>query len=250
MAKLKQQQLAPEARRKNMEQLARLGADVRTSRLRRRLTQARLAARVGLAQSTISEVERGQGGSHTADALQRIAIALDRSLRIEFARDPIEEPLDAGHLSIQELVLRIARPARYTRRFELVTRPSDPSRSADVGLIDERLRRLILVECINTLTDFGAAVRAAHRKRAEAEDLATARGGGYHVGVCWVVRDVRRNRELVARYPEIFATQFPGSSLGWLRALTQGGPPPDEMGLIWTDAAATRLFARRATPRR
>jgi hypothetical protein len=51
----------------------------------------------------------------------------------------------------------------------------------------------------------------------------------------------------VARYPEIFATQFPGSSLGWLRALTQGGPPPDGMGLIWADAAATRLFARRAT---
>jgi transcriptional regulator with XRE-family HTH domain len=247
MAKLKQRQLAPEARRKNMEQLARLGADVRMSRLRRRLTQAQLAARVGLAQSTISEVERGQGGSHTADVLQRIAIALDRSLRIEFVRDPIEEPADSGHLRIQELILRTARPAGYERRFELPTRPADPSRSSDVGLIDERARRLILIECINTLTDFGAAVRASHRKRAEAEDFGTARGGGFSVGVCWVVRDVRRNRELVARYPEIFAAQFPGSSFGWLRALTQGGAPPDEMGLVWCDSAVSRLFARRAT---
>jgi hypothetical protein len=112
-------------------------------------------------------------------------------------------------------------------------------------LLDPRGRRLILVECVNTLTDLGAAVRASNRKRAEVEAYATTRGVAFEVGVCWVVRDVRRNRELMARYPAVFASWFPGSSRGWLRALSTGSRPPPQPGLLWCDARATRLFARR-----
>jgi hypothetical protein len=61
------------------------------------------------------------------------------------------------------------------------------------------------------------------------------------------MRDVARNRALIRRYPEIVASAFPGSSSGWLRAFTNGSPPPSEPGLIWCDSRATRLFARRAT---
>jgi hypothetical protein len=66
----------------------------------------------------------------------------------------------------------------------------------------------------------------------------------YRVGGCWLVRATARNRALVARYPEVFATRFPGSSAGWLRALAAGGEPPSEPGLAWCDAA-TRMFAWR-----
>ena len=249
MPKLKRPQLAPEARRRNFDQVARLGLEIRSSRLRRRLTQAQLGKRVGLAQATVSDIERGNAGAHTLDTLQRVALAVDRTLRIDLPRDPSEEPVDAGHLRIQELVLRSARAAGYSRRFELPTRPSDPSRSADVGLIDVDGRRLVLIECINTLGDFGAAVRSSVRKVAEARDFATARGGEYQVGLCWVVRDVRRNRALVGRYPEVFAAQFPGSSSRWLLAITTGETFPDQIGMIWCDAAGTRLFAaRRSRP--
>lgn len=247
MAKLKRTQLAAEARRRNLEQLSRLGAQIREGRLRRRLTQARLGRLVGLTQPTISEIERGNGGSHTADTLQRVALAVDRTLRLELPRDPLEEPVDAAHLAIQELVLKIGRAVGYVGRFELSTsRRSD--RSADAGLIDRRRHLALLCECVNTLTDFGAAVRASHRKRRELEDFATAHGQGWTVGLCWIVRDVRRNRELLVRYPEVFATEFPGSSTAWVDALTKGTLPPQAAGLIWCDASATRLFARRLTP--
>jgi hypothetical protein len=174
-----------------------------------------------------------------------LVIPLGRTLTVAVSRDREEDPLDAGHLAMQELVLRVARPGGYTRRFELQS--SRGGFSTDVGMINPHKLVIMLVECVNTVTDFGAAVRASHRKRTELEDFATSRGAGYAVGSCWVLRDVPRNRALVARYPEIVRSAFPGSSARWLRALTTGSPIPAEAGLIWCDARAARLFARRSS---
>jgi len=253
MTKLKHPHLASEATRLNRELVARLGGDLRVARLRRRLTQAQLGATVGLGRATVGAIERGRGGGHTLDTWQRLALAVDRPMRIELRRDAREEPADAGHLAIQELVLRLGRRAGSTGTFELPTRPQDPARSSDVCLRDDRARLLILVECWNTFGDVGAAVRSTNRKLADAAELAIAIGGHrpYRVASCWVVRDVARNRALIARYPELFAARFPGSSALWVRALTtpagQGSrpEPPAELGLVWCDARATRLFAWR-----
>jgi transcriptional regulator with XRE-family HTH domain len=255
MTKLKRAELPGQAHRINLEQLARLGGELRTARHRRRLTQTQLGLMAGLARSTISDLERGRGGSHTLDTWQRLALAVDRPMRIELRRDAREEPADAGHLAIQELILRLGRRAGYPGGFELPSRPSDPSRSTDVGLRDDRRRILILVECWNTFGDLGAAVRSTNRKLAEAAELAIAVGGErpYRVAGCWVVRDLERNRRLVASYPELFASRFPSSSARWVRALA--GPsghdpssrpePPAELGLVWCDARATRISAWR-----
>ena len=193
-----------------------------------------------------SRIERGIGPLDL-DALQRIAIALDQPLQVTFGRDRLEAPSDAGHLAVQELVLRLGRTAGYAASFELPTRPAEPWRSADVGLRNDAARRLILVECWNTIGDVGAAARASERKRADAEALAAGRWGEEPatVGVVWVVRATARNRALVARYPEAFAARFPGSSHGWVRALVQGTAPPDQPGLCWCDVGATRLLAWR-----
>jgi transcriptional regulator with XRE-family HTH domain len=240
-------QLAVDAERRNLEQLARAGGEVREGRRRKRMTQAQLGARVGLSQATMSRAERGRGGGLTMDTWQRIGLAVDRPLVVTLQRDTTGETADAGHLAIQELVLRLGRAAGYAASFELPTRPAEPWRSADVGLRDDARRRLILVECWNTIGDVGAAARASERKRADAEALAAARWGEEPAvaGVVWVVRATARNRALWARYPEVFAARFPGSSRGWVGALTAGTTPPDQPGLCWCDVAATRLFAWR-----
>jgi hypothetical protein len=163
-------------------------------------------------------------------------------------RDRLDEPADAGHLAIQELVLRLGRRAGYDGRFELPTRPADSARSSDATLLDRRGRRLILVECWNTFGDLGAAARSSNRKLADAEALAAVLGGDdgpLAVGLCWVVRDTAANRALVNRYEHIFASRLPASSAAWVRALTGGGPLPREPGLAWCDLRATRLYARR-----
>ena len=247
MTKLKPLELTAEAHRVNLEQVARLGGDLGTARRRRRLTQAEAGAAAGIARATVGAIERGRAGGHTLDALQRLALAVGRPLRLELARDPQAGPADAGHLAIQELVIRLGRRAGYTAFFELPTRPGDPLRSADVGLRDDRGRRLLLVECWNTIGDIGAAARSSSRKLAEAEALAIALGGDrpHRIAGCWVVRATKRNRDLVARYPEVFAARFPGSSVGWVRALVAGSRPPSVPGLVWVDVPATRLFSWR-----
>jgi transcriptional regulator with XRE-family HTH domain len=193
-----------------------------------------------------SRIERGVANPDL-DALQRLAGALGRPLVLSFGgRDPEEGPRDAGHLAMQELVLRLGRAAGYDGSFELATKPAEPWRSADVGLAAPKARRLVQVECWNTIGDIGAAVRSSTRKRAELEAVAVARWGDRGTsGLIWVVRASARNRNLVARYPEVFARAFPGSSLRWLGALVEGSAAPAEPGLVWCDVQAKRLFAWR-----
>ena len=237
----------------NLEQLSRLGGELKVSRRRRRLRQADVAIRAGLTQGSISRIERGHGGNFSLDSWQLICLAVGRRLEFRLPADTLQEPADAGHLAIQELVLRLGRTTGFRRTFELPTRPADPMRSADVGLRDDGRRLLVLVECWNTIGDVGAAARSSERKRAEAEALAVAIGPlredatvePYRVRSCWVIRANGRNRGLVARYPEVFAARFPGSSSGWVDALKRGAEPPSQPGLVWCDVGATRLLGWR-----
>jgi hypothetical protein len=178
-----------------------------------------------------------------------LSVALDTPLRLDFGRDALEQPADAGHLAIQELMLRLARKLGIDRHFELPTRPADPALSVDDCWRDDRRMVLLLNECWNTFGNINASVRATVRKMSEADQLAASIGGDagpYRVAACWIVRDTRRNRELIGRYPQVFATAFPGSSAAWVRALTEADAPiPNLPGLVWCDLRATRVLAWR-----
>jgi hypothetical protein len=78
----------------------------------------------------------------------------------------------------------------------------------------------------------------------EAEAIAHLRWGDepHAVGLVWVVRATRRNRELVRRYPEVFAARFPGSSVAWAKALNEGTESPSEPGLVWASVDGTRIW--------
>jgi transcriptional regulator with XRE-family HTH domain len=237
--------LAVEAARRTTERIARLGGDVKAMRVRRSWTQGHLAERAGLGRMIVNRLERGVGPIDI-DAVERIGIALNVPVTIGFGRDPRTDVADAGHLAMQELVLRQGRAIGYGGTFELATRPSEPWRSIDVVLANEARHRMVCVECWNTIGDIGAAARASIRKAAELEQLAIGRWGeDAKVGLVWVVRSTRRNRALVDRYPEVFASRFPGSSRLWVAVLTEGKDIPAEPGLVWSDLGATRLSAWR-----
>lgn len=246
MAGRRRTDLTVEAERRNREQLARTGAEVRVARRARNLTQAAVGARAGISRMSVSRLERGLGGGLTLDAWQRVSLAIGRPLLVRLQQPVDGETADAGHLAIQELVLRLGRGSGYRGLVELPTKPTEPWRSIDVALVDDARHRLIVAECWNSIGDVGAAARGSTRKQEEAEAIAAARWGVAdppgQVGLVWVVRATARNRALVARYPEVFAARFPGSSLGWVRALITGAPPPDEPGLVWSSLDGTRLF--------
>jgi transcriptional regulator with XRE-family HTH domain len=247
MTRIKRPAVTSEALRLNAIALARAGGEVRTSRERHRWTQAELGGRSGTSASAIGRIERGKGGTATVDTWQRIGVALGRAFEWGFARDADRETVDAGHLAIQELLLRLGREQGYNRTFEAATKPADPAHSVDVRLRSDRHRRLLVLEAWNSFGDIGGAARSFDRKLAETEHLAIAIGHGepYRVHGCWVVRATARNRALIARYPEVFASRFPGSSERWVRTLTQATEPPQQTGLVWCDVASTRLFAWR-----
>jgi HTH-type transcriptional regulator / antitoxin HipB len=242
-----------EAERTTLTTLQRFGQAIRDARRRRRLTQAALATLVGLSQSAISRIELGQDRRLTIATCLALTTALGLRMTIEAGRDWKTDPDDAGHLSIQELLLRLARGVGAVGTFEVPIRPSGPAHSIDVFVRDDARRRLFVEEAWNTLGDIGAGVRSFDRKVAAALEVGVAIGGDrpYDVHGVWVVRATRRNRDLVARYPEVFASKFPGSSARWVAALMTGSQPPREPGLVWADAAATGLFAwRRSDPQR
>jgi hypothetical protein len=164
-------------------------------------------------------------------------------LIVDLGRAQHDDVRDAGHLGVQELVLRLARAARFDVRFELATKPAEPWRSSDVVLADGPRMTLIGIECWNSMDDIGAGARSSDRKRAELGAQAIARWGeGGRASVVWIVRATARNRSLLRRYPEVFAARFRGSSRRWLATLTQGAAAPEEPGLVWCDVAATHLF--------
>lgn len=224
------------------------GRQLRGARRRRQLTQKRLASSVGISRPALSAIECGHGSRTPLEVWYLLAAQLGLAFDAAFGRDPTDEPTDTGHLQIQELCLRLGKAAGYHGSFELPTRPSDPSRSTDVNLLDRKGRRMIQVECWNSFADLGAAARSSSRKLAEAQELAIALSPdemALKVGSCWVVRATQRNVTLLRRYPHIVDSRFPGSSLAWVNALTLGGPFPDEPGFVWCDVGCTRLFARR-----
>jgi transcriptional regulator with XRE-family HTH domain len=240
-----------EVRRLSVAAAASLGRQVRDGRRRLRITQSVLARRVGLHQTQISRIELGRGWSVPLETWIAIGVVLDQPLAISLSR-PIAHsrtPLDAGHLEIQEFLLRVARKTGRTASFELPTRPQDPSRSIDVGVRDARHRVLIIEEAWNTFGDLGAAIRATNRKAAEATDLAATIDDGrpFDVAIVWVVRATAANRALLGRYPEIVRAAFAGSSRRWLRALTTSAAPPQDPGLVWFDPSTARLLEWRLT---
>jgi transcriptional regulator with XRE-family HTH domain len=221
---------------------ATLGGIARSTRRAKRLPMREIARRIGISVARLSELERGEGARAPFETWVALGIALGRPLAAQFSR-PVDEPttLDAGHLEIQEHLLALGQATGRTGTFELPTRPSDPARSTDVGLRDPRIRTRILAECWNTFGDLGAAARATNRKRHEAATT----WPDDRIATVWVVRATTANRSLIDRYPHVIDAAFPGSSRGWVRALTGGEPPPDEPGMVWYDPGTGRLRERR-----
>jgi transcriptional regulator with XRE-family HTH domain len=217
---------------------ATLGRELRITRRQRRLRQDELGDAAGVSQSEISNLEAGRGAHTSIETWVALGLALDRPIAIGFSRDVATPLSDAGHLAAQELLIRTARAAGWRATFEV---PADPSRSGLTTDIVLEREVVVLVEIWNRLDDLGAAARSTDRKLTI---VAAARGDRATRSV-WLLLDTHANRTIVAAFPAILRSRFPGSSGGWVEALTTGSVPPREPGLAWTDLRAGRLHGLR-----
>jgi transcriptional regulator with XRE-family HTH domain len=216
---------------------ANLGRDTRSTRNRRRLTQQALGQLVGLGQSEISYLERGNGSRTSIETWVAIGIALGRPVAIGFARDVVDPLQDARHLAAQELVIRLGRGGGWRAAFEAPVDPRMTGLSTDLVLRRPR-GPTVLVEIWNRLDDLGAAVRSSDRKVAA---YAEPRRDARPAALLWLLVDTAANRAIVRRYPAIVRSRFPGSSSAWVRAVVTSESPPRDPGIAWVDVTAGRI---------
>lgn len=193
--------------------VSRLGTELRIARLTAGLTQAQVAAMVGVSQPFVSLVERGR---RRADLRTTCALASAAGHELSVRLFPMSTPSlrDSGQLQLVESITGRAHPSWQIRMEEPVG--MGDRRSADLLLIGSD--QVLHVEVERWLVDLQAQLRAAQLKRqALSEHLGRA------VKLIIAVQRTERARNLVAALPSI-SQALPGSSAEAWRAIEHGAP--------------------------
>jgi transcriptional regulator with XRE-family HTH domain len=220
---------------------------LRDGRLSLGLTQAQVARRAGVAQSTWSWLESGAGGGAPLSTWTLAATAANASLDAYIRQaSAASQPRDAVHLRNQELVIRIAHGGGWRALPEArLGMPTGGARWADV--IIHRPAEYAVIEIFDWFDDVGSHVRDFARRTEALDRLAVSRMPADdpvpRVSGCWVVRATRRNRQLLAQHSHFFRARFPGSGRAWLAALQNPeSPMPHEPAILWVSSNGERLL--------
>jgi transcriptional regulator with XRE-family HTH domain len=225
----------------------RLGVGLREARIGAGMTQAQVGDRAALSQTLISDLETGHGQGASIETWAMVAAAVGEQLAAFLERAPgASLPRDIEHVRRQNAVIKIATPGGWAPMPEFrLDQDARWSRSIDVALVRRATAEAVVVEIWNWFDDVGGALRGLDGKVAALRDHLdpsvewTVRG-------LFVVRDTRRNRQLVTELGPVFGARFPGNARTWLRALTDPAQRlPEGDGLLWSDRAGTSLRASR-----
>ena len=245
-----------------------LGDALEEARKAAGLTQAEVGRRSGLAQTSISLLERGEASGVSLRTWVRAASVIGVTVKAYLAGvSSAGRPMDAVHLRTQELIARTGLEGGWASMPELaIDDAARGSRSLDLWLERRAMDggiEVIAFEVMDWFEDVGARFRDWDRRIERVRQLAAGTRSvegpdGLRLPIvagCWVVRDTRRNRELLRDHATLFAARFPGSGRALLDALTSGTPLVPECSLVWVNVAGDRLTAsasasRRARPRR
>ena len=202
----------------------RLSQELRELRLGLNVSQAAVARIVGVSQSVISELERGDP-TVGLEIRRRAAIALGADLRV--AVYPGATPMlhDVAHARIIARLLRSRNP-RW--RAEVEARVPGPGRSStDVRL--SATGTIVLIEVETHLRRLEATARRSFENRERVRDAAPV-GSGVFAVLC--LPPTRHHRHLVAELAEYVQAAFPESPDRLRRSLEEGTDWPGD-GILW-----------------
>lgn len=209
----------------------RLAEELRELRLGLNVSQAAVARVVGVSQSVISDLERGEP-TVGLGVRRRAAIALGADLRV--AVYPGAAPMihDAAHARIIERLLK----GRHRRwRANVEARVPGPGRSStDVRLSDART--IVLIEVETHVRRWEAIVRRSFENRDRVREAAPP-GTSAFVVLC--LPPTRHHRQLVAQLDEYVRAAFPTPPDQVRRAFEEGIDWPGD-GILWMAGSKPR----------
>ena len=230
-------------RRRGSAVAERLGAALRSGRLRAGLTQAALGTEVGVTQGWVSEAEHGLGASGSIETWAALAAGIGLQLAAFFELAPgASPPRDLQHLRRQQIVIDVARRGGWQGRPEFGIQAADGSQR----FIDVLLERstptaeILVVEVVDLLVDLGEDMRGLERKVVAVRSLFPGR----RVAGLLIIRATNRNRSLVREFGSLLASRFTWGPQ-WLRALGDVAPLPAGDGVLWSASQTGALSAMR-----
>lgn len=211
------------ARRQAEDLIRRLGRELRVARVSLGVSQAELGRRVGLPQSSVSEMERGRLAADLATQ-SRLAAAVGLQLSVRLFPNGHVRLRDSGQLSIAQLLIAQA-DAAWRPILEHPIGLAPDLRAADLVLVSPV--EVIDLEIERNLADLQAQLRAGMLKR---DDL--AHRFVQPVRFVLVLRDTTRLRQMVHAYARAISAALPKNSREVLAALRSGEPLGAD-GLLW-----------------
>jgi len=221
-------------RAKASEVVRRLGRDLRTARLALGLSQAYVGRRAGIAQSTLSEIERGRCAVDLTTVF-RIAGAVGLQPVVNLYPNGRVRLRDTGQLAIANLLIARAGPA-WRPILEHPIGQAPDSRAADLVFVSTL--EVLDLEIERNLADVQAQMRSGMLKR----DALAER---YKVPVRFVLvlPDTPRLRAIVAEAPALNSV-LPMNSSDVLAAIRKGTALGGD-GILWVRARDARRLGHR-----
>lgn len=207
----------------------RLGSAIRLVRVRRGWRQVDLSQRAGVAQATVSRIERGHVESLSIATLRRVASELD--IRVDligrWRAGDLDRLLNANHSRLHESVARAFRDVPGW-----ITAPEVSfSIYGERGVIDilawhPGRRALLVIELKTDIADVNELLGTAHRKLRNAVRVAIDQGwirrgeSPPSVSLWVIVAPGRTNRRRVAEHAAMIRSALPSDGRAmtrWLR---------------------------------
>lgn len=212
----------------------RIGRLFRVVRQRRGLRQQDVAARAGVSQKTVSEVELGRLEAVGLAKVRRVATVLEVwvSLQARWSGGEGDHLLDRAHAHLVNVLAAFLERNGWTIHPEFTFNHFGDRGSVDILAWHAATRILLIVEVKATLTDLQDLLAALSRKVRVVPVIASQTLGWkpLHVARLLFVGDTKGNRTVVARHSAIFDAAFPMRSR---EARTWASRPAGAVSALW-----------------
>lgn len=232
----------------------RLGRLVRVLRLRAGLTQAVLASRAHVSQTTVSRLERGHLGRLSLVAIRGVLAALD--IRLDLAPrwrgGEADRLIDADHAQLVGAGADLVSGYGWEVVPELTYSVFGERGSIDLVALDRASRTAVMFEMKTMIASVEEVLRTTDAKLRLLPGLIQERYGWRPTTTVrvLVLGATRTNRRRVERHETVLSAVFPGSTVAtkrWLRARGSLAPKVCPPGIWFIEAGRPRTSGRRAT---